>query len=126
LIREHTETASKTFASGDVFWAPNPYSAGSNPRLWLVLAAESIPYAGEEYMCAALTLSDLPDNVRLSDDDWIVGNNPEKTSYCSPWVLSTVKHDSIAEEQGCLTEATTKRIIQQSIDYLAGDLNRLT
>jgi hypothetical protein len=118
--------ASKTFSSGDVFWAPDPYSAGSNPRLWLVLAAENVPYAGEEYICAALTLSDLPDNVRLSDNDWIVGNNPEKTSYCSPWVLSTVKHDSVAEEQGYVTEAITERIIQQSIDYLAGDVDRST
>jgi hypothetical protein len=46
---------SNAFESGDVFWAPDPYNEGSNPRLWLVLAADNIPYAGEEYVCAGFT-----------------------------------------------------------------------
>jgi len=75
---------SDTFEAGDVFWAPDPYNTGSNPRPWLVLAADIIPYAGEECVCAGLTLSDLPENVEVNDEDWVGGNNPETTSYCSP------------------------------------------
>ena len=85
-----------TFDAGDVFWAPDPYNAGSDPRPWLVLAAEGIPYGGEEYLCAGLTLSDLPANLEITDDDWLAGNPPGRTSYCSPWVLATVKHDAVA------------------------------
>lgn len=111
------------FASGDVFWAPDPYNQGGNPRPWLVLAADHIPYAGEEYICAGLTLSDLPANVAVSADDWVVGNDPERTSYCSPWVLATVKHDAVAGGQGALTDEFTRGIVRRSLDYLSGDVD---
>jgi hypothetical protein len=112
-----------SFEAGDVFWAPDPYNTGGNPRPWLVLAADNIPYAGEEYVCAGLTLSDLPENVEVKDEDWVAGNDPETTSYCSPWVLATVKHDAVAGTQGYVTEAFTRKIVQQSAEYLTGDVN---
>jgi hypothetical protein len=86
------------------------------------LAADAIPYAGEEYICAGLTLSDLPANVAVEPDDWVVGNDPETTSYCSPWVLATVKHDVVAQPQGRVTDRFTREIIRESVDYLSGDL----
>lgn len=113
---------SESFDSGDVLWAPDPYNAGEKPRPWLVLAADTLPYAGEEYICAGLTLSDLPDNVEVGDGDWLVGNNPDQTSYCSPWVLATVKHDAIAGPQGSLTERFTRDIVERSTEYLGGDV----
>ncbi|WP_135365197.1 hypothetical protein [Halosimplex halophilum] len=114
---------SDRFAAGDVFWAPDPYNTGGDPRPWLVLAAEAIPYAGEEYLCAGLTLSDLPDNVEITDEDWVVGSDPERTSYCSPWVLVTVKHDAVASAQGAVTDAFTRRIVERSVAYLSGDVS---
>lgn len=112
---------SDPFKRGDVFWAPDPYNTGGDPRPWLVLAADTIPYAGEEYICAGLTLSDLPDNIEVSDDDWIAGNDPEKTSYCSPWVLATVKHDAVTGTQGYVTTEFAHAIMQNSVGYLTGD-----
>lgn len=114
--------SSESFAAGDVFWAPDPFNTGNNPRPWLVLAADNLPYSGEEYICAGLTLSDLPGNVEVADDDWVMGNNPEKTSYCSPWVLATVKHDSVAGGQGSVSEEFARTIVRKSGKYLAGDL----
>lgn len=114
---------SDSFESGDVFWAPDPYNQGSDPRPWLVLVADAIPYAGEEYICAGLTLSDLPDNVEVGDDDWIAGNDPDKTSYCSPWVLATVKHDAVAQAQGRVAETFKREIVRRSIDYLSGGVD---
>jgi hypothetical protein len=58
---------SDVYEAGDVFWASDPFRSGANPRLWLVLAAETLPYPGEEYVCAALTTSDLPANVAVGD-----------------------------------------------------------
>jgi hypothetical protein len=113
------------FASGDVFWAPDPYNTGGDPRPWLVLAADTLPYRGEEYICAGLTLSDLADNIELRDEHWVVGNNPEKTSYCSPWVVATIKHDAVAEPQGCVTESVTQTVVQQSVEYLSGDVSEI-
>jgi hypothetical protein len=69
-----------------------------------VLAAETLPYPGEEYLCVALTTSDLPANVAI-DDDWVAGRDPDRTSYCSPWVVATIKHDAIVQPQGAVTDA---------------------
>jgi hypothetical protein len=123
LTRVTIAMSSEEFAAGDVFWAPDPYNAGTNPRPWLVLSADNLPYSGEEYICAGLTLSDLSGNVEVTDEDWVMGNNPEKTSYCSPWVLATVKHDSVAGSQGYVNKTFVRKIVRQSSDYLTGDLD---
>lgn len=100
------------YQKGDVFWAPDPFKQGSNPRLWLVLAADHLPYPGAEYICAALTTSDFPANYKVGDD-WIVGQNPNKASYCSPWVIGTVKHRAVADPQGRITVGFTDQMIKQ-------------
>lgn len=108
---------SNAYQKGDVFWAPDPFRQRSDPRLWLVLTSENLPYPGEEYICAALTTSDLPANYEVGDA-WVTGRNPDKTSYCSPWVLGTVKHRAIANPQGKLRTAFTDRMIDQSKGFL--------
>lgn len=109
----------EAFDRADVVWAPDPFRDGSNPRLWLVLAGDSLPYAGQEYVCAALTTSDLPANVEVGDA-WVVGRNPRVTSYCSPWVLATVKHRAIANPQGAVTDDFVDRVATASKQYLEG------
>ena len=54
-----------SYQAGDVVWAPDPFRDGANPRLWLVVASEGLPYRGEEYICVALTTSDLPATVEV-------------------------------------------------------------
>ncbi|WP_197424719.1 hypothetical protein [Natronomonas sp. CBA1123] len=109
--------SSNTFQRGDVFWAPDPFRQNANPRLWLVLAADSLPYAGEEYICAALTTSNLPENYEIGTD-WIRGRDPSKTSYCSPWVVATIKHQAVANPQGEVTTAFADRMIDECTAYL--------
>ncbi|MFB6199003.1 MAG: hypothetical protein ABEI52_12175 [Halobacteriaceae archaeon] len=113
---------SESYRKGDVFWAPDPFRQGSNPRLWLVLVAEQLPYPGEEYVCAALTTSDLPANDEVGNA-WITGRNPDKTSYCSPWVIGTVKHRAVAGPQGRITTEFTDHIIEQCKAVLDGSWN---
>ena len=113
---------SDRFLAGDVVWAPDPYRTGSNPRPWLVLSADAVPYQGEEYICAGLTLSDLPANIAVTESDWVAGANPNKLSYCSPWVLATIKHDAVANPQGQVTDEFTRQIIARSSEYLSGDI----
>ena len=102
---------------GDVFWALDPFRQGSNPRLWLVLASESLPYRGEEYICAALTTSDLPANFEVGDN-WVRGRNPDKPSYCSPWVVGTVKHRAVANPQGNVSAEFTDQMIRECKRFL--------
>jgi len=52
-----------------------------------------------------------------------VGNDPDKTSYCSPWVLATVKHDAVAGTQGYVTDAFTRNIVRRSVEYVSGDVD---
>jgi hypothetical protein len=111
-----------THEAGTVFWAPDPYNDGGNPRPWLVLAADSLPFSGEEYICAGLTLSNLPDNLEVGSD-WLTGEHPGKTSYCSPWVLATVKDGSVVSVQGRVREAFTERVIRASTAYLVEDID---
>lgn len=120
-IRGPIVMARDPFAAGDVVWAPDPYNHGADPRPWVVLVADALPYAGEEYVCAGLTLSDLEENLRVPASAWDTGD-PDRTSYCSPWVLATVKHDRIADPQGRLTDAFTERIVSTAVAYLTGDV----
>jgi hypothetical protein len=83
------------------------------------LAAEQLPYPGEEYVCAALTTSDLPANYEVGKA-WITGRNPNKKSYCSPWVIGTVKHRAVANPQGRTTTEFTDHIIEQCKAVLDG------
>lgn len=108
-----------SYQPGDVVWAPDPFRDGGNPRLWLVLASDGLPYSGEEYICVALTTSDLTANVEVGDA-WITGQHPRKRSYCSPWVVATVKHNDIANPQGRVTAAFTDRVRASCIEFLSG------
>ncbi|MFB6194460.1 MAG: hypothetical protein ABEI75_05285 [Halobaculum sp.] len=102
-----------SYTPGVVFWAPDPFRSGDDPRPWLVLASESLPFAGEEYVCAALTTSGRDATLHVGDD-WVSGRHPHRSSYCSPWSLATVKHDAVVDPQGDVTE----RVIRESARYL--------
>lgn len=102
---------------GAVVWAPDPFRRGSNPRPWLVLVADSLPYPGQEYVCAALTTSDLPANHEIGDA-WIAGRNPETPAYCSPWVLATVKHRAVVDSQGNVTDTFADAMAEKCTTYL--------
>lgn len=106
-----------SYTRRDVVWAPDPFRSGSNPRLWLVLAAHALPYPGEEYVSAALTTSDLPENHEVGDA-WEVGRHPEKRSYCSPWVLATIKHRAITNPQGRVTVEFADEMAESACGYL--------
>ena len=118
MRRTHGRSASSNaYQKGDVFWSPDPSRQRSNPRLWLVLTADSLPYPGQEHVCAALTTSDLPANHELGSA-WVRGHDPSKTSYCSPWVLATIKHRVVANPQGEVTTTFADRMIEQCTAYL--------
>jgi hypothetical protein len=84
----------------------------------LVLAAQSLPYPGEEYVCVALTTSDLPANHEVGND-WKAGRDPDKTSYCSPWVVGTIKHRAIVNPQGRISSRFTDRMAERCRAFLA-------
>lgn len=109
---------SERYRKQEVFWAPDPFKQGDNPRLWLVIADEALPYLGEEYICLSLTTSNLPENY-LVGDSWVSGENTDVESFCSPWVIATIKHDDIEDPQGKVTREFTDRMIKKCKNYLS-------
>mgnify|MGYP000144457842 FL=1 len=108
---------SEPYRRGDVFWAPDPFREGTNPRLWLVLAGELLPFPDQEYICVALTTSDLPGNDEIGSA-WLSGKHPDKTSYCSPWVLATIKDRTVVDPQGTVAPDFADRMAAKAIEYL--------
>lgn len=56
-------------ARSDVVWAPDPFKdGGSNPRPWIVVAADTLPYPDAECIGVALsTQSHHPGSIRIPD-----------------------------------------------------------
>jgi len=43
---------------------------------------------------------------------------PDQTTYCSPWLLATLKTTDVGHKQGTLTNSFTDRIATQAKGYV--------
>ena len=59
--------------------------------------------------------------VTITATAWLDGDDPTTTSYCSPWVAATIKHDDIESPQGRVTHAFRQRMTDACIRYLNSD-----
>lgn len=104
---------------GEVVWAPDPFkSTGGNPRPWLVVAADSLPYSDEESIAVAFTTqSHHSGSLRVPSNAWVRGE-PGTQSFVLPWTLATLKDDiHIAGVQGTITEAFRDRVTAATLSY---------
>jgi len=83
----------------------------------LILAAQNLPYPGEEYVCAARSRRAISPRTTRSVTS---GRRTEsdKTSYCSPWVVGTIKHRAVANPQGRISREFTDRMVEQCRTFL--------
>lgn len=103
---------------GDVVFGPDPFKPGDDPRPWLILSVDSMPLPGE-FLCAGLTSTDYAVNYEIKTGHWTEGGQPpDRESYCSPWVLGTIKTGQIRSLQGTLTDEFTDKITRDALDYL--------
>jgi len=105
---------------GDVVWAPDPFkSDAGNPRPWLILAADRLPYADEESIAVAFTTqSHHPESFAVPSDAWVRGE-PGTESYVLPWSVATLKEDlHVVGTQGTVAEAFVERVVTALISYL--------
>ena len=103
---------------GDVVFAPDPFRPSENPRPWVVLSAESMPFLGD-FLCVAVTRSEYAMNYELKDEHWAEGGQPsDAASYCSPWLLNTIKSGQIRFQQGSLTQQFTEKMTRDAVGYL--------
>mgnify|MGYP000462190247 FL=1 len=106
---------------GEVVWAPDPFrSEGeSNPRPWLIISNDSLPYPDEECIGVALTTaSHHRGSVRVASDDRVKGD-PEGDSYVLPWTVATLKEEvHVVGVQGALRGSFVGDIVGKTVAYI--------
>ena len=105
---------------GTVVWAPDPFkTSGGNPRPWLVISGEQMPYHDEESITVAFTTqSHHPESFAVPSDAWIQGE-PNQQSHILPWTVATLKDDlHVVGTQGTVTEQFADQVTTATITYL--------
>ena len=106
----------------DVVWAVDPYRSGSNPRPWVLISNNTLPYAESEYIALILTTKSHPGSRRIISSDWEYGQ-PPRTSYISPWTVGTLKHDQTRNVQGRLTMNVVDEVVADLESYIEAENN---
>lgn len=75
------------------------------------------PFHGEEYVVAGITTTERTDAVELAEEDWAVGGLP-RTSFASPWFLTTLKHARIDRGVGSITADRCTTVLDAVREYL--------
>lgn len=101
----------------DLVFAPDPFKSGGTPRPWLVISDSAMPFPGD-LLAVACTRSDYLDNHVVTPADFDSGSMPDQTTYCSPWLLATLKTTAVAHKQGTLTKSFTDMIARQADGYV--------
>lgn len=107
---------------GTVVWAPDPFkSEGGNPRPWLAVSGDRMPYPEEESIAVALTTqSHHPGSLAVPDEAWERGA-PNQQSHVLPWTVATLKEDlHVVGVQGSVTAAFTDQVAAATKSYLDG------
>ncbi|MFC3959442.1 type II toxin-antitoxin system PemK/MazF family toxin [Halovivax cerinus] len=105
---------------GDVVWAPDPFkSGGGNPRPWLVVSTDQLPYPDEESIAVAFTTqSHHPGSFAVPGEAWVRGE-PHTQSYVLPWSVATLKNDiHVVGTQGTVVEEFADRVTTTLNSYL--------
>ena len=105
---------------GEVVWAPDPFkSASGNPRPWLVVSTDRLPYSDDESIAVAFTTqSHHPGCFEVPSEAWIRGE-PRTQSYVLPWSVATLKDEMhIVGVQGTVSDGFAGRVTTALLSYL--------
>jgi len=102
------------YEQGAVVWGPGLVR---DERPWVVVSNRRHPFEDEECAVVAVTTTERGQAVTLKDDDFSEGGVP-RTSYVSPWFVTTRKTASLNERQGLLTDEAFEHVHQEILRYL--------
>ena len=105
---------------GTVVWAPDPFKTDAgNPRPWLVVSGERMPYPDEESIAVAFsTQSHHAGSFTVPSEAWIQGE-PGQQSYVLPWTVATLKEDiHVVGRQGSVIDEFTEWVTAATLIYL--------
>jgi mRNA-degrading endonuclease toxin of MazEF toxin-antitoxin module len=107
---------------GAVVWAPDPFKTDAgNPRPWMVVSSERMPYPEEESIAVAFTTqSHHAGSFAVPSEAWVRGE-PGQQSHVLPWTVATLKDDlHVVGRQGAVTDEFTEQVTAATISYLNG------
>ena len=110
-----SEQTEQPFDRGHVVWHDGVFKASGRP--WFVVSDDRHPFHGEEYVVAGITTTERAPAIELTETSWAVGGLP-KTSYVSPWFLTTLKHADIDRGIGLVTDETVAAVTSAVVDYV--------
>jgi len=106
---------SDPFDRGHVIWHDGLFNADGRP--WLVVSDDRHPFHGEEYLVVGVTTTERENAVQLTGEEWKIGGLP-RTSYVSPWFLTTLKHADVSQGVGMIAETTVETVLRAVRRYL--------
>lgn len=104
------------YLRGAVVKGPNPFSKAQH-RPYVKLSDDTHPFDQQEGLYAAITTTQRSDAIELSSSDFVSGGLP-KTSYVSPWVITTFKHADLSKQEGQLSGSIVDDIAAAAASYL--------
>jgi len=102
------------YEQGAVVWGPGLVR---DERPWVVVSNRRHPFRDEECVVVAVTTTERERAVTLGEDEFKEGGVP-RTSYVSPWFVTTRKKTSLNERQGMLTDEAFESVHDEILRYL--------
>lgn len=107
---------STTYSRGAVVKGPDLFGS-STFRPWVLVSTRDHPFSGEEGLWVAVTTTSRSQAIPLGDDDFESGGLP-KTSFASPWNVTTIKLADMGVVEGMLDADVTDRIAETAATYM--------
>jgi hypothetical protein len=105
-----------TYSRGEVVKGPDLLGS-STFRPWVLVSTQEHPFQAEEGLWVAVTTTRRSQAIPLGSDDFISGGLP-KTSYASPWNVTTIKMADMSAVEGILKEDVVDRIAKDAAEYM--------
>lgn len=105
-----------TYTRGEVVKGPDLFGSSSF-RPWVSVSTEAHPFESQEGLWVAVTTTGRSEAIPLGGDDFVSGGLP-KTSYASPWNVTTIKTADVGTVEGILEERVVDRIAEQAAVYM--------
>lgn len=99
------------YDQGTVVVATDPFGRGRH-RPWIVVSNATHPFDEEECLAVAVTTTARERAISVSSEAFTQGGLPRE-SYASPWVVMTLKHDSITHTTGRVSGTVLARLTDE-------------
>lgn len=109
-----------TYLRGEVVKGPDLFGSSSF-RPWVLVSTQDHPFESQEGLWVAVTTTGRSEAIPLGSDDFISGGLP-KTSYASPWNVTTIKMADMSTVEGILEESVVDRITEDAAVYMGVDI----